>query len=114
MKNDQIDSLKFYIDALLAHRNAKKQDKDFSEKLKSLYLLDQIDGEVYEIMHKVIYGAKATNKKVEVPQTSQVSSGGCGGPPAASNGRCGGSAPARTTSTGSCGNHREPSANGRC
>lgn len=52
MKNDQIDSLKFYIDALLAHRKAKKPDNAFSEKLKSLYLLDQIDGEVYEIKYE--------------------------------------------------------------
>lgn len=112
-----LESLNFYISALSTHRKAGKPDKAFIEKMNSLYLLDQVSKDVYEMVVEIAGGVDGKSKKAH--QTSQTpsyttssSDGGCGSSNTRTNDRGCGDPPPSKPATGSCGNHQ--SSNGRC
>ena len=114
-----LDSLNFYISALSAHRKAGKQDSAFLEKLKNLYLLDQITEEVYEMLVEIIKkaggkGKKATSTSKANPSPSSYTSVSDGSCESSSRSRGCGDPEPRKPPTGSCGNHQSSSSNGRC
>ena len=114
-----LDSLNFYIAALSTHRKAGKQDSVFLEKLKNLYLLDQVTVEVYEMIVEIVNKAAGKGKKAGSPvkvkpspsSYTSVSDGSC---ESSSRSRGCGDPEPRKPSTGSCGNHQSSSSNGRC
>jgi len=117
-----LDSLNFYIAALSTHRKAGKPDSVFLEKLKNLYLLDQVTVEVYEMIVEIVNKAAGKGKKTvsparAAPSPSSYTSDSCGSSSTRStrsnNRGCGDPEPPKSP-TGSCGNHQSSSSNGRC
>lgn len=62
MKIENLENLKFYLDAFSAHQKAGKPNSAFKMKLKNLFLLDQIDEEVYKNLINIIGDDEAPAK----------------------------------------------------
>lgn len=114
-----LDSLNFYITSLSTHRKSGKPDSAFLERFKNLYLLEQVELDVYEIVVEIINKAAGKGKKAGSPvkvkpspsSYTSVSDGSC---ESSSRSRGCGDPEPRKPSTGSCGNHQSSSSNGRC
>lgn len=75
MKIENLEALKFYLDAFSAHKKAGKANSAFKQKLKELFLLDQIEKEVYENMIKIVGDDEAP----AIPEKAQRKAGPKGG-----------------------------------
>lgn len=81
MNVKNVDQLIFFLNSWKKNNSNKKSNKEFSEKLKELFLEDQIEKEVYQTMLQII-GEKSSNDSGKVLyEKIKVSDGdGCRGP----------------------------------
>lgn len=78
MNVKNVDQLIFFLNSWKKNNSNKKSNKEFSEKLKELFLEDQIEKEVYQSMLQII-GEKSSNDSGKVLYEKVKVSDGCSG-----------------------------------